>query len=97
MPSASLAEYAALALALNLFTFIAFGFDKFQARRGGWRIPEKSLLLLCSLGGSPAGLLAMRHFRHKRQKQPFKSWFHGILALQALLVLLVLFAQLAIT
>ena len=59
-------------LGLNLLTFLAFGHDKFRARRGGRRTPEATLLLLASLGGFPAGWLAMRLFRHKTIKRSFR-------------------------
>lgn len=57
--------------ALNATAFGAFWYDKHQARLGGWRVPEKSLLLLALLGGWPAAKLAQRRFRHKTRKQPF--------------------------
>ena len=34
---------------MNLITFIVYGIDKFKARRGKWRIPESTLLLLAML------------------------------------------------
>jgi len=57
---------------INLITFLAFGWDKWRARRSGWRTPEKTLLLFAALGGWPGGLFGMSLFRHKTAKGTFK-------------------------
>ncbi|TCM18054.1 uncharacterized membrane protein YsdA (DUF1294 family) [Novosphingobium sp. PhB165] len=67
---------------LNLWTFAVFGYDKAQSRRGGGRVPEKHLLTLSALGGSPGALLARRLFRHKTRKQPFVNYLKTIVVLQ---------------
>ena len=70
-------------LAINLATFAAFGWDKAAAgRRGQSRIPERTLLALAALGGSPAALLARQTLRHKTRKQPFVAWLFLIVFLQ---------------
>ena len=51
-------------IAINLVTFAVYGADKRRARRGAWRVPEKTLFLLPLLGGSVGALLGMRVFRH---------------------------------
>ena len=38
--------------AINVVTFIVYGIDKLKAKKGKWRIPEASLLLLAIIGGS---------------------------------------------
>ena len=55
---------------INLLTFIVYGADKRRARKGKWRVPEKTLFLLPLLGGSIGALLGMRVFRHKT-----KHWY----------------------
>lgn len=50
--------------------FTVYGVDKAKARRGAWRIPEKTLFLLPLLGGSVGALLGMLVFRHKT-----KHWY----------------------
>ena len=72
--------------AVNVVTFTVYGIDKRKARRGAWRIPEKTLFLLPLLGGSVGALLGMKVFRHKT-----KHWYFvwGIPA--------ILLAQLALT
>ena len=70
-------------LAINLAAFAAFGWDKAAARqRGERRIPERTLLLLAALGGSPAALLACHTLRHKTRKQPFGALLMLIIFLQ---------------
>lgn len=56
--------------AVNLVTFTVYGVDKAEARRGAWRVPEKTLFLLPLLGGSLGALLGMKVFRHKT-----KHWY----------------------
>ena len=56
--------------AVNLVTFTVYGVDKPKARRGAWRVPEKTLFLLPLLGGSVGALLGMLVFRHKT-----KHWY----------------------
>ncbi|MEN8148930.1 MAG: DUF1294 domain-containing protein [Planctomycetota bacterium] len=59
-------------LGLNLFTFLAFGWDKRRARKNASRTPEGTLLTLSFLGGFPGGWIAMNLFRHKTRKVSFK-------------------------
>jgi uncharacterized membrane protein YsdA (DUF1294 family) len=73
---------ATYALIINLFTYLLFRFDKRAAERGNSRIPEKTLLMASALGGSVGAVLAQRRFRHKTQKQPFKTILYGIIAAQ---------------
>lgn len=56
--------------AVNLMTFTVYGVDKAKARRGAWRVPEKTLFLLPLLGGSLGALLGMWAFHHKT-----KHWY----------------------
>ncbi len=57
--------------AASFITFILYGYDKLQARRSGWRIPENTLLLLALVGGFPGGWLGRWLFRHKTRKGVF--------------------------
>ena len=66
-PAGWLAVYLAV---INLATFAVYGVDKRRARRGKWRVPEKTLFLLPLLGGSVGALLGMRMFHHKT-----KHWY----------------------
>lgn len=74
-------------LIINLVTFLVFGVDKWQAKRKEKkdtvrRVPEKTLLLLAVLGGSPGALLGMKVWRHKTLHRAFRWGVPVILALQ---------------
>ncbi|MDF1800230.1 MAG: DUF1294 domain-containing protein [Planctomycetota bacterium] len=66
--------YALLgALALvNLVGFGAFGLDKWRARRGAWRTPEKTLVLFAVAGGWIGTWAGLKLFRHKSSKRSFQ-------------------------
>ncbi|NJN80994.1 MAG: DUF1294 domain-containing protein [Caldilineaceae bacterium] len=52
-------------------TFIFFGYDKTQAKRGKWRVPELVLHALSLVGGFVGAGLGMVVFRHKIRKPIF--------------------------
>lgn len=56
---------------ISLVGFVLTAWDKWQAKRGGWRIPEKTLLGLAVIGGGPGVYLAMQLFRHKTRHWQF--------------------------
>ena len=58
-------------LAMNLFAFALYGIDKAKAKRGAWRIPEKTLLAAAWLLGGVGAWLGMRLFRHKTKSATF--------------------------
>jgi uncharacterized membrane protein YsdA (DUF1294 family) len=58
-------------LTLSIVTFIAYGYDKAQAKGGGSRIPEIVLHGLALAGGFLGGWLGRVVFRHKTQKASF--------------------------
>lgn len=68
--------------AVNLVTLALYGIDKVRARRGKWRIPEKTLLLLPLLGGSVGALAGMHLFHHKTQHWYFRWGIPAMLLLQ---------------
>ncbi|WP_421855368.1 DUF1294 domain-containing protein [Oricola sp.] len=69
-------------LVANLAAFSAFGWDKRQARRGGWRVKESTLLALALVGGTPGAFAGRALFRHKTCKQPFVTRLWFVLMLQ---------------
>lgn len=78
---ADLAWYQAWLLALTVVTFGYYWFDKFQAQRKGWRVPELWLHGLAFAGGFLGGWAGMFWFRHKTQH----FWFKVLLVLATLL------------
>lgn len=64
---------------LTVVAFLAFGYDKWRARREGERVSEARLLWLSALGGWLGGLLGMMVFRHKTAKWSFKLKFAAAL------------------
>ena len=71
---------------MSLAAFIAFGVDKRRSKHRMWRTPERTLLLLAALGGSPGALFGMRVFHHKTRHRKFTVGVPFILAVQALAV-----------
>ena len=67
---------------INLLTFVFYGVDKRRAKKGAWRISEKTLLLLPLLGGSIGGILGMQVFRHKTKHWYFQFGVPAVLVLQ---------------
>ena len=67
---------------VNLTAFVLMGVDKRRARRGRWRIPEKTLFLFPLLGGALGGTLGMRCFRHKTKHWYFRFGFPALALLQ---------------
>lgn len=57
--------------AVNIITWLAFGLDKWKAKAGKWRIPEKTLLGMALIGGSAGAIAGMMLFRHKTRKAKF--------------------------
>lgn len=58
-------------LIMSIVGFITFGMDKRKAMKRGWRIPERTLLLLAFLGGALGSFLGMHIFRHKTRHMKF--------------------------
>lgn len=73
---------AAYLLAVNVWTVLIWWRDKSNAVAGRRRAPERTLLQLAAIGGSPAAYWSRRRFRHKTLKQPFSRQLHLITAAQ---------------
>lgn len=67
--------FASWLLLVNVLTLVIYGADKIAARRGWRRVPEAALLAFGLLGGWAGALAGQQLFRHKTQKQPFRTWF----------------------
>ena len=85
--SISLSIIISYLISINLVTFLYYGFDKMIAGSESVRIPELVLHSLALAGGSPAGLLAQKLFRHKTIKTSFQITYWAIVILQIILIL----------
>jgi len=56
---------------ISVFTFFVYGYDKFQAKRGGWRVRENVLHGLAFAGGFMGGWIGRVVFHHKTRKPIF--------------------------
>lgn len=67
---------------INAVAFLLMLADKQKAKRGGWRIPETTLLASALFGGSIGALAGMYLFRHKTRHLKFTLGIPLILAVQ---------------
>lgn len=67
--------FAIWLLLVNVLTLAIYGVDKMAARRAWRRVPEATLLAFGVLGGWAGAIAGQQLFRHKTQKQPFRTWF----------------------
>lgn len=74
-------------IAINIIGFLAMFIDKQKAKRGYWRIPEKTLFILTFLGGGIGTISGMYLFRHKTKKMYFIVGFPAILITQIILII----------
>ena len=78
--------FALFLMIWNLVVFLVYGLDKGKARKGSYRISEKTLLLMTYVGGGLGAWAGGSHFRHKTQKKYFQlAWAVGVL-IDALLI-----------
>lgn len=56
---------------ISVAALAAYGYDKAAARSARLRVPERVLLALALLGGTPGAVAGMLLWRHKTRKQSF--------------------------
>lgn len=78
---------------LLLYLFVAsalgcllMGIDKWKAKRGMWRISEKTLFLVALFGGALGSTIGMHVFHHKTRHWYFKFGFPTLALLQLALL-----------
>ncbi len=71
---------------VNVYLFFLMAYDKRQAIRKKWRVPEANLLFMGIVGGGLGGLLARWVFQHKTSKQKFLLCFLLGILFDALLI-----------
>lgn len=85
--------FAIWLLLVNVLTLAIYGVDKMAARRAWRRVPESTLLVFGLVGGWAGAIAGQQLFRHKTQKQPFRTWFiiSAIASLSGMAVIYVLY------
>ena len=71
---------------INILGFFIMWLDKRKARKGSWRIPEKTLFIITALGGGIGTIAGMYTFRHKTQKLNFVIGLPLITILEIILI-----------
>ncbi len=71
---------------ISLIAVVVTIVDKGKAKRGAWRVPESTLLILSALGGSVAMYITMLAIRHKTRHSKFMVGIPLILLFQAVAV-----------
>ena len=79
---------------LNLAGLALMAADKSRARRGRWRVPEKTLFALALLLGAPGAYAGMMTFRHKTRHTRFRVGLPLLSAAQIILVAMALSGRL---
>ena len=74
-------------ISINIFGFFIMWLDKQKAKKGRWRIPEKTLFLITALGGGIGTIAGMYTFRHKTQKVAFVIGFPLITILEIIAII----------
>ena len=69
-------------IGVNVITFVVYGIDKLKAKKGKWRVPETTLLLLAIVGGSVGAWCGVKVWHHKTMHLKFKYGIPLIMAMQ---------------
>ena len=72
---------------INILGFLIMYIDKQKAKKGKWRIPEKTLFIITGLGGGIGTIAGMYIFRHKTQKVAFVIGFPLITILEIIAII----------
>lgn len=73
---------------INLLSFLLMAIDKGKARRQAWRIPERTLLFFCAIGGSVGGLMGLFLLRHKTLHKRFSIGIPVMFVIHCVLIFL---------
>ena len=71
---------------MSVFLFAMMGLDKGKARRGKWRVSEKTLFVFALFGSALGGTAGMFLFRHKTRHWTFRLLFPLLAAAQLALL-----------
>ena len=76
---------------INLIGFFIMWLDKRKAKKGAWRIPEKTLFIITAIGEGIGTTAGMHVFRHKTQKVQLVIGFPLITILEIITVIYFIF------
>ena len=76
-------------IVINVITLIVYGINKWKAKYNKWRIPEATLLILATVGGSIGAWTGMKLFHHKTMHKKFKYGVPTIFILQIVIALFI--------
>lgn len=79
---------AGILILMNLLSFALMAYDKHCAKKGKWRVPEKTLFLAAACFGGLGGVLGMTLCRHKTKHWYFRVFFPVFLVIQIVLLVL---------
>lgn len=71
---------------INITGFSICAADKRKARKGRWRIPEKTIFIIAIIGGSIGTYAALLLFRHKTKHFSFMFGVPFIFVIQVMAV-----------
>lgn len=74
-------------ICINIIGFFIMWLDKRKAKKGSWRIPEKTLFIITAIGGGIGTTAGMYVFRHKTKKLNFIIGFPFITILEIILAI----------
>ena len=77
----------------NILVMLVYGIDKLKAKKGRWRIPEKTLIGLAFLMGATGALFGMKFFRHKTKHKLFTIGVPICFILNVLMVFAVIYLE----
>ena len=77
-------------IVVNVIGFAMCKIDKTKAKKGEWRIPEKSFFITAALGGAIGVYSGMYFFRHKTKHWYFVVGIPAIFIVEVILAILVL-------
>lgn len=78
-------------IVINITSAIVTVLDKFKAKHGKWRIPEKTLFILSAVGGAVGMYITMHLIHHKTKKLRFMVGIPLIFFAELLIAGLLLF------
>jgi len=80
-------------LLLNLISLFLMASDKRKAKKGHWRIAEKTLFGFALFGGSIGIFLGMHLFHHKTRKPLFRFGIPAVILIQVFVAAFILYNQ----